>query len=245
MASDILGLFGGVSPQQMQNQYLDQQMVSPAQLGAQGLLQQVVSLGGNAGSMIGTGAGRLLGGKVAGEVEAGIVNDAIKFAASKGGTPAEKMQAVAEYLADKPGMGAQYLKAVEAAQKLEGTELANKEAKFKASNRTRDMSDTIYIKKNDGTVEPKVIRWTEQWVDGKGWVRMSKPGDEAANEGGANKPMSPQERAAVELQRRIDEGVSTNPVLPQGNVRGTPLPPAGSRGATYDFGFGGFTNEGY
>lgn len=118
MASDILGLFGGVSPQQMQNQYLDQQMVSPAQLGAQGLLQQVVSLGGNAGSMLGYGAGRLLGGKVAGEVEATTINDAIKYASSKGNTAADKMEAVAEYLADKPGMGAQYMKAMQEAKKL-------------------------------------------------------------------------------------------------------------------------------
>jgi len=119
MASEILGLFNTPSVQQLRNAALDSSMVSPAQMGQQGLLQQVVSMGQNAGAMMGMGAGQLFGGKVAGEVEAGYINDAIQYAAQKGGTPSEKMGYVAEFLADKPGMGAQYMKAAEEKRKLE------------------------------------------------------------------------------------------------------------------------------
>lgn len=70
MATDsVLGLFGTKNPQQLQQDYLSGLMVSPAQMGQQGLLQQLISTGANAGAMMGYGAGRLFGGKVPGEVE--------------------------------------------------------------------------------------------------------------------------------------------------------------------------------
>ena len=78
MANGILGLFGTQNPQQMQQDYLSNLMVSPAQMGQQGLLQQLISTGANAGTMMGYGAGRLLGGKVAGEVEASQIEDALQ-----------------------------------------------------------------------------------------------------------------------------------------------------------------------
>ena len=99
MASEILGLFGGKNPQQLQQDYLSGLMVSPAQMGSQGLLQQLISTGANAGAMMGYGGGRLLGGKVAGEVEAAYIDEAVKAGNAVKGTPAEKMQAVADSLA--------------------------------------------------------------------------------------------------------------------------------------------------
>ena len=127
MASEILGLFSGQSPQQLRNAYLDSMMVSPAQMGSQGLLQQVVSMGRNAGAVLGTGAGQLLGGKVAGEVEAGYMDQAIKEAsADKTLSPTQRMEKVAEFLADKPGMGALYLKAVQEARKMKEQDLTFK-----------------------------------------------------------------------------------------------------------------------
>ena len=128
MASDVLGLFGAKSPQQLQQDYYSGLMTSPAQMGNQGLLQQLISTAGNAGAMMGYGAGRLLGGKVAGEVEAAYLDEAIKSASAIKGTPAEKMQAVAEYLANKPGMGAQAMKATEEANRLKAQDLQMQKA---------------------------------------------------------------------------------------------------------------------
>ena len=135
MASEILGLFGGKSPQQLQQDYLSNLSVSPGQMGSQGLLQQLISTGANAGTMMGYGAGRLLGGKVAGEVEASYLNEAIQ-AGQAGKTPAEKMKLVAAALEDKPGMGRQYMLALQEARKLEAEDFTMASAKEKARTRT-------------------------------------------------------------------------------------------------------------
>ena len=123
MADGMQGLFDYQNPQKLRNAYLDSMMISPTQMGSQGLLQQVVSMGQNAGSMIGAGVGGLLGGKVAGETESQYLDEAIKAGGAVKGTPTEKMKAVADYLADKPGMGAQYLKAVKEVRKMETEDL--------------------------------------------------------------------------------------------------------------------------
>ena len=119
MASEILGLFGGQSPQQLRNAFLDSTMVSPQQMAQQGLLQQVVSMGQNAGSMMGAGAGRLFGGKVAGEVEASYLEDSLAQVEKMGfKNDAEKMAALGDLLATKPGMGRQAMLARQEANKL-------------------------------------------------------------------------------------------------------------------------------
>lgn len=74
MADNIVGGLFGYNPQQAQQDYLGGLMVSPAQMGQQGLLQQLTSLGSNAGALMGYGAGRLFGGKLPGEAE----NEAIR-----------------------------------------------------------------------------------------------------------------------------------------------------------------------
>jgi hypothetical protein len=134
MASEILGLFGGQNPQQLRNAALDSMLVSPAQMSSQGLLQQVVSMGRNAGTVAGMGAGRLMGGKVAGEVEAAYLEQAIQ-AGQAGKTPTEKMKLVAAALEDKPGMGAQYMKALSEARRLEAEDFTMAQAKEKARTR--------------------------------------------------------------------------------------------------------------
>ena len=134
MASEILGLFGGQNPQQLRNAALDSMLISPSQMGSQGLLQQVVSMGRNAGTVAGMGAGRLLGGKVAGEVEASYLEQAIQ-AGQAGKTPTEKMKLVASFLEDKPGMGAQYMKALSEARRLEAEDFTMGQAKEKARTR--------------------------------------------------------------------------------------------------------------
>ena len=128
MASEILGLFDTQSPRQLRNKALDSMLISPTQMGSQGLLQQVVSMGQNAGTMIGMGAGSLLGGKVAGEVEASYLDEAVKAGSAVKGTPAEKMQAVADSLADKPGMGKQFMMAQREVRRLQAEDLQMQKA---------------------------------------------------------------------------------------------------------------------
>jgi hypothetical protein len=162
MASEILGLFGSQNPQQLRNAALDSMLVSPAQMGSQGLLQQVVSMGQNAGTVAGMGAGRLMGGKVAGEVEASYIEQAIQ-AGQAGKTPTEKMELVASFLEDKPGMGAQYMKALSEARRLKAEDFTMEDAKFKRDNRTRDMKETRMVPDGLGGTTPKQFYWTETY----------------------------------------------------------------------------------
>ena len=64
-----VGLFNFKTPVQRQQEYLAGLMVSPSQMGQQSLLQQIASIGTNAGALIGYGAGRMFGGKLPGEAE--------------------------------------------------------------------------------------------------------------------------------------------------------------------------------
>jgi hypothetical protein len=64
-----VGLFNFKTPVQRQQEYLSGLMVSPSQMGQQSLLQQIASIGTNAGALIGYGAGRMFGGKLPGEAE--------------------------------------------------------------------------------------------------------------------------------------------------------------------------------
>ena len=138
MADGILGLFGTQNPQQLQQDYLANLSVSPAQMGQQGLLQQLISTGANAGTMMGYGAGRLLGGKVAGEVEASQIEDVLQQV-NKMNLPSnyEKFTALSGLLAEK-GLTKQSMVAAAEAEKLkpkaaETTKLAkliNEQSKF-------------------------------------------------------------------------------------------------------------------
>ena len=62
--AQIQGLFGTSSPNKIEQDYLNQFLVSPGQMGQQGLLQQVVSLMSNAGANIGAQGSRMLGGQL-------------------------------------------------------------------------------------------------------------------------------------------------------------------------------------
>jgi hypothetical protein len=102
MASDVMSLFNMPTQQQLGQQYLEGMLTSPQQMGAQGLLQQVVSLGGNAGAMLGYGAGRLMGGMTADEVRAKGIDDAMRTVQGLGLTSdAEMYGALSKELANR------------------------------------------------------------------------------------------------------------------------------------------------
>ena len=213
MASEILGLFGGKNPQQLQQDYLSGLMVSPAQMGSQGLLQQLISTGANAGAMMGYGGGRLLGGKVAGEVEASYIDEAVKAGNAVKGTPAEKMQAVADSLADKPGMGKQYLMALNEARKLKAEDMTMAEAEFKSKNRTRDIYVPVTKYDNNGQAYQSTDRVTQEWKDGK-WVTMGSMATPSAGEtGGATGGGGDKEKEAklAALAKKRAEQVGEGP----------------------------------
>jgi hypothetical protein len=116
--SEILGLFGGQSPLQLRNNYRDSFMVSPNQMGNQNLLQQVVSMGGNAGAGVGSALGGMLGGKVAGEAEASQIEDTLRQV-NQMNLPSTyaKMQAMSGLFAEK-GLSKQSMIAGAEAERL-------------------------------------------------------------------------------------------------------------------------------
>ena len=222
MASEILGLFGTQSPRQLRNAALDSMMISPTQMGSQGLLQQVVSMGQNAGTVLGMGAGRLLGGKVAGEVEAAYVDEAIKAGNAVKGTPAQKMKAVADALADKPGMGKQYLMALNEARKLEAEDMTMAEAKFNAENRTKDFYVKVTKVDSNGqpyeTTEKQTFRWskeTNSWEPFEGSVKPSSAGGTGGADGGGDKEREAKLAALAKKRAAIGEGDNQSPAESQ------------------------------
>jgi len=218
MASEILGLFDTQSPRQLRNKALDSMLISPTQMGSQGLLQQVVSMGQNAGTMIGMGAGSLLGGKVAGEVEAAYLDEAIKAGNAVKGTPAQKMKAVADALADKPGMGKQYLMALNESRKLEAEDLTLADAKFKAANRTKDFYVKVTKVDSNGqryeTTEKQTFRWSKEnnrWEPFEGSPNTpSAGGGEATGGGDGDKEREAKLAALARMRAGIGEGPNQN-----------------------------------
>ena len=226
MASEILGLFGGQNPQQLRNAALDSMLISPSQMGSQGLLQQVVSMGQNAGTVAGMGAGRLMGGKVAGEVEASYLEQAIQ-AGQAGKTPTEKMKLVASFLEDKPGMGAQYMKALSEARRLEAEDFTMTQAKEKATTRTVkrqvDQFDP-YSGKVIGQRTAEITQFDTGRKDDKGRIiwedleqqdRTTQP--PPAGGGGENKSALDleAERKAKEKEGKPQGGATTPTATPQ------------------------------
>jgi len=210
MASEILGLFGGQSPQQLRNAFLDSTMVSPQQMAQQGLLQQVVSMGQNAGSMMGAGAGRLFGGKVAGEVEASYLEDSLAQVEKMDfKNDAEKMTALGDLLAQKPGMGRQAMLARQEAVKLkkQGYELKGLDNADKARQAVADTlaknpnatSQELYAAAAPFSSDPEAIIKTV--------VRKEeRAADKAAKqEAAAAAIAAKQEAAAEKAQARIEE----------------------------------------
>ena len=67
--SSVLGLFGGKSPEELEQGYYSGLMTPSAQMGQMNLLNQLIATAGDAGAMMGYGAGRLLGGAAPGVKE--------------------------------------------------------------------------------------------------------------------------------------------------------------------------------
>ena len=122
MASDVLTLFNMPSSREIGMNYLDSQMVSPQQMASQGLLQQVASLGGNAGTMLGYAGGRLLGGQAPQEARARGIEEAMAKVQGLGlKDDAEMYSALAQELGAR-GLSQDAMQAAQAARKVQATQ---------------------------------------------------------------------------------------------------------------------------
>jgi hypothetical protein len=246
--SEILGLFGA-TPQQLRNDYRDSNMVSPAQMGAQGLLQQVVSMGGNAGASLGGALGGLLGGKAPGEREATAVDEAMRSSYDPNMTQAQRLTKMAEILAQQPGMGAQAMEALKAAKAAQLQELQMQKTQQDINPPYKDFKvETIGYEDNGrGARVPvrKYITVTRKFNEKTGEYEDMTPQEaEAAASNGGGAPKTTAEKAAAERARRQAAGVYTDPETPP--PPSPPPPPAGSRGMTRGFEGQGMINpEGF
>jgi len=166
MATNIAGLFGNTSksPMDYQNEMLQGMLVSPGQMGSQGLLQQVVSQMGNAGAQIGAGVGGLLGGKTSAQVRDSSINDALQRV-SQGGytTEFEKMNALSEEFG-RMGMGAESQQALDRANSLQMNELNIQKAQKDLKQPEYKDFTSIRMVKNPLTeqLEPKEFKETRR-----------------------------------------------------------------------------------
>lgn len=232
--SDVLSLFNMQTPEQLRQDYLDKNMISPGQMGSQGLLQQVVSQMSNAGSMIGSAGGQLLGGKVAGEVEAAGIQQVMKDAAGRQfKNDSERYSFVAEGL-DKLGLNKQAMLARKEANKSKLESLTTEAAVAKSGMPlTQPFSRIIKVPDGLGGTKEQTITETLQWdKENKTWIRptIGTAGGGAAATGEAS-PKTEQQKAQDILDARGNnqatnapppEGGAVTPV-PRQNVVGTPL----------------------
>lgn len=118
MANNIAGMFNMQSPDQLRQEYLQQNMVSPAQMGQQSLLNQVVSMGQNAGAMMGSALNKAVGGMVPGEAESRQMDEIIRQVDASEGTMDQKFDMMADLLSKVPGAGAKVMALRERANEL-------------------------------------------------------------------------------------------------------------------------------
>ena len=236
MATNIAGLFGNTSksPMDYQNEMLQGMLVSPGQMGSQGLLQQVVSQMGNAGAQIGAGVGGLLGGKTSAQVRDSSINDALQRV-SQGGyaTEFEKMKALSEEFG-RMGMGAESQQALDRASSLQMNELNIQKAQkdLKQPEYKDFTSIRMVMNASTGQVEPKEFKETR---------RLQSDGSYRAEDGGAETTGNPEGPALTgPQQERVDRNARTTgggggggggaqsfPVPQQQATPGQPIPQQG------------------
>ena len=123
-----MGLFGMPTAQEARQQYEQGLMLTPAQMGSQGLLQQVVSTIGQGGGMAGYGLGRMMGGRTAQEAEAMGMEQAMQEVTAMGITdPSKRMTALADAL-QKRGLSRAAMQALEKGRAMKLQDLQTQQA---------------------------------------------------------------------------------------------------------------------
>ncbi len=148
--AQIQGLFGTSSPSKIEQDYLNQFIVSPAQMGQQGLLQQVVSLMSNAGANIGAQGSRMLGGQLPEIQERETISQVYQDVKNLGlKNNSEVYTELAKRLADKGLTDKASIASTKAAE-YQQQELKNKETNLNIEGKT--LENTL----NRATIMPKV-----------------------------------------------------------------------------------------
>ena len=123
-----MGLFGMPTAQEARQQYEQGLMLTPAQMGSQGLLQQVVSTIAQGGAGVGYGLGRMMGGMAPQEAEAMGMQQAMQEVTAMGITdPAKKMTALADAL-QKRGLSRAAMQALEKGRAMRVQDLQSQQA---------------------------------------------------------------------------------------------------------------------
>lgn len=123
-----MGLFGMPTAQEARQQYEQGLMLTPAQMGSQGLLQQVISTIGQGGGMAGYGLGRMMGGRTAQEAEAMGMEQAMQEVTAMGITdPSKRMTALADAL-QKRGLSRAAMQALEKGRAMKLQDLQTQQA---------------------------------------------------------------------------------------------------------------------
>jgi len=123
-----MGLFGMPTAQEARQQYEQGLMLTPAQMGSQGLLQQVVSTIAQGGAGVGYGLGRMMGGMAPQEAEAIGMQQAMQEVTAMGITdPAKKMTALADAL-QKRGLSRAAMQALEKGRAMRVQDLQSQQA---------------------------------------------------------------------------------------------------------------------
>jgi hypothetical protein len=123
-----MGLFGMPTAQEARQQYEQGLMLTPAQMGSQGLLQQVVSTIAQGGAGAGYGLGRMMGGMAPQEAEAMGMEQAMQEVTAMGITdPAKKMTALADAL-QKRGLSRAAMQALEKGRAMKVQDLQSRQA---------------------------------------------------------------------------------------------------------------------
>lgn len=164
MATRIESLFGIQNPQDSYQNYLQGMMVSPQQMGSQGLYQQLISTMANAGAGIGGGIGRMLGGRTSEEVRSAQINDAFKnVSGQKFENDWEKFDALAKELESK-GMWEDAARARKEARTMEATGLTTQKARKELQDVPKIVNKTFRVLNKFGQPEQQ----TESLVQYKG-----------------------------------------------------------------------------
>jgi hypothetical protein len=187
MASDVMTLFNMPSQQELGQRYLESQMTSPGQMGNQSLLQQAVSLGGNAGTALGYTAGRLLGGATPEQVRAKGIEEAMAIVQGMGLTSdAEMYSALSKQLASR-GL-------------TQDAFMANKEARAA-------MRDELAVKKSGFDIEKAQVdlqKAKEDMLTLEEQIAIAMSQGETSRAAGLQRQLDAKKQAATAVQAEID-----------------------------------------
>lgn len=149
MANEMNGLFSTATPQQLQQQYLQSQRVSGAQMGQQDLINRGISMMSNAGSNIGGIGSRMLGGTLPGEDKQAFIAKTTQELSASGLSPQEQMLELSKRL-NQAGYAAEGAQALDRANSLKTTALDQqmKGAQVRGAEADADVSE--------GTVANKI-----------------------------------------------------------------------------------------